>query len=88
VFIAPDERGRTTVITPCWCRLIAQPGFKLSPERFFGIVIKKIQCSARTDRLNDRVLIALSSSLNGTPVALTALYPAVRCRIENPGATD
>lgn len=72
VFIAPARRNSTNVITPRWCRLVFLSGLKPGGKRIFGTVIKIFHCFARTDRLNDRVLIALTHSLNGTPVALIA----------------
>jgi len=71
VFIAPARRDSTNVITPQWCRLPFPPGLKPGCKRLFRINFKIFHCSARTDRLNDRVLIALSHSMNGTPVALS-----------------
>jgi hypothetical protein len=46
-------------------------GLKPGCKGLFRITFKIFHCSARTDRLNDRVLIALTHSLNGTPVALS-----------------
>jgi hypothetical protein len=67
---------------------VAPSGLKAIPERFFTLVIKNFYLSGRTDRLNDRALIALTHSLNGTHVALTASYPGVWRHIKHFGAPD